>query len=313
MVEKTELIIKGNKLVQRKTLDLPLEDSESIFKQFIENRQMLTYTPLSTDYFHRHKPDLVKRSWLLSKDFNDDYGAVHQVNYFPLVDVWGRKLNNPEITPSENRMHWFNQQELEDYEACSVHYLTGGGYDTNTEYLIKLKETLGDDLVTFPNNTVRWSDPRFDLFLANFTPENDKVHFFAIEKEVIEFEGRKDNEMSRLPLNVALPNVYESSQICMGREYDDKAAEYSAEDKQKYILHMFSTTGTNRDLDVSGTYANLTFNVRGRPIPLHNNSMFRAPTFSNTFDYGCPFRSISDSFILNFTQQYTDTYGLEHS
>ena len=92
-----------------------------------------------------------------------------------------------------------------------------------------------------------------------------------------------------------------------------RQVEYSLEDKQKFILHMFSSTGANRDLDVSGTYANLTFNVRGRPIPLHNNSMFRAPTFSNTFDYGCPFRSISDSFILNFTQQYTDTNGLEHS
>ena len=251
MVQKTELIIKGNKLVQRKTLDLPLEDSESIFKQFIENRQMLTYTPLSTDYFHRYMPDLVKRSWLLSKDFNDDYGAVHQVNYFPLVGVWGRKLKNQDTTPSENRMHWFNQTELDDYEACSVHYLTGGGYDSNTEYLIKLKETFGDDLVTFPNHTVRWSDPRFDLFLANFTPENDKVHFFAIEKEVIEFEGRKDNEMKWLPLNVALPNMYESSQICMGMEYDEKAGEYSLEDKQKFILHMFSSTGANRDLDVS--------------------------------------------------------------
>ena len=148
---------------------------------------------------------------------------MHQVNYFPLVGVWGRKLKNQDTTPSENRMHWFNQTELDDYEACSVHYLTGGGYDSNTEYLIKLKETFGDDLVTFPNHTVRWSDPRFDLFLANFTPENDKVHFFAIEKEVIEFEGRKDNEMKRLPLNVALPNMYESSQICMGMEYDEKA------------------------------------------------------------------------------------------
>ena len=312
MVEKTELIIKGNKLVQRKTLDLPLDNSESIFKQFIEYRQSLTYTPLSTDYFHRYMPDLVKRSWLLSKDFNENYGAVHQVNYFPIVGVWGRKLTPEDTTVVDNRLHWFNQEELFDYDACSVHYLTGGGYDTNTEYLAKLKDTFKDTFVLFPNNTVHWSDPRFDLFLANFSPENDKVHFFAIEKSVIEFDGRKDNEMKRLPLNVALPNMYESSQICMGYDYEEKAGEYSLEDKQKYIIHMFSSTSANRDLDVTGTYGNLTFNVRGKPIPLHNNSMFRAPTYPNTFEYGCPFRSISDSFILNFTEQYTN-HGLEHS
>lgn len=313
MIENTELIIKGNKLVQRKTLDLPLEDSESIFRQFIENRQTLMYTPLSTDYFHKYNPDLVKRSWLLSKDFSKEYGAVHQVNYFPIVGVYGIKITEQHADQRSfdiytRKQHWFTLEELIDYEACAVNYLDN---NRTTEHLERLQTEFGQNLVTFPNNTVKWSDPRFDLFLANFTPENDKVHFFAIEKEIIKFEGRKDNEMQRLPLNVALPNIYETSHICMGSEYEECAGEYSLADKQKYVLHMLASTHANRDLDVAGTFANRTFNVRGTTIPLHNRTMFNAPTFADPFAYGCPFRSVSDSFILDFTKQYTNE--LEHS
>lgn len=319
MIEKTEILVKGNKLIQRKTLDLPLEDSESIFQQFINHQKTLNYTPLSTDYFHRHMPDLVKRSWLLSKDFNEDYGAVHQINYFPIVGVFGLKINDENCGTFQNVKYWFNFDDLTNNEACALYYIDVGRTRSITEFIEEKSKIYGPDLVLFPNNTVNWSDPRFDLFIANFTPENNKVNFFAIEKSPIMFEGREDkraeplNAQQRLVLTASLPNVFEVSTICMGYEYEDKVGEYTLEDRQKYILHMFSSTFANRDLDVDGTKANLIFNVQGEPINLYEKNMFYAPNFSKAFDYGCPFRNVSDRFVIDFTQQYTKPYGLEHS
>ncbi len=312
MIENTELIIKGNKLVQRKTLDMPLEDSENIFKQFIHRQQSPQYAPCSTNFWadSPNNQNLVEKSWVLSKDFSEGYGAVHKVKQFPISGVYGFKIENKHENEYMPRSYYFGYEELVDYEACSINYIAGHGYDSDTEFLAKIKDDFPDNFVAFPSNQVFWSDPRFDLFIANFTPENHKVYFFAIEKEYIvsgdEADDRSSNKQFPMyaPLAVSLPNLYDTGQVCMGYEYDEISNQYDKHDKQSFVLSTFANTTSNRDLDHSGTFPHLTFNVRGKPIPLHNRTMFKDSYDDVMLGDRAPFRPITNSFILQFSELY---------
>lgn len=312
MIENTELIIKGNKLIQRKTLDLPLEDSENIFKQFIHRQQIPQYSPCPTTVWNDLPigidSAIVEKSYVLSKDFNEGYGAVHKIRHFPINGVYGFKVKDEHETEYMPRSYYFGYDELVDYEACAVHCITGHGQESDTQHLQILQQSYPNNFVLFPNNRVLWSDPRFDLFLANFTPENDKVFFFVIEKEYIESTGREDlKDFPRYcPLSVALPNIYDTGQVCMGNDYDDNPSVFSKHERQENIIKTFVQTNSNRDLDGPGTYPNLTFNVRGQPIPLHNQTMFKDSYDDTWLSARSPFRSVTNSFILQFSELYTN-------
>lgn len=307
MIENTELIIKGNTLVQRKTLDLPLENSEKIFTEFINRQQKNSYAPCSTDYFSNIYPDFVEKSWMLSKDFSQDFTAVHKVKHFPINHVYGWRLNDREQSCVESRGYWFTSSELVQSPTYSVNYIASNSYDTDTEFLEDLDRNSRDNVKFFPNNQILWSDPRFDLFVANFFPESPHVYFFAIEAQTIDFANREMNRViqsPRIPVCPALPNIYDNSKVCMGYDYDEAINDYGYMDKQLMILDTIQKTSSNRDLDVDGTKANMTVDENNKSIPIHKETIYRADNYSTVLSASAPFREITNSNIIQFAQTY---------
>ena len=307
MIENTELIIKGNTLVQRKTLDLPLENSEKIFTEFINRQQKNAYAPCSTDYFRNIYPNFVEKSWMLSKDFSQDLTAVHKVKYFPINHVYGWRLIDREQSCVDLRAYWFTPSELVQTPTYSVNYIASNHFDTDTQFKEDLLRNNPDQVKFFPNDQILWSDPRFDLFVANFFPESPHVYFFAIEADTINFPNREQSKVvnsARIPVCPALPNVYDSSKVCMGYDYDENINDYGYMDKQIMILDTIQNTSANRDLDVSGTKALMTVDENNKPIPIHEETIYRADNYSTILGDNAPLREVTNSNIIQFAQKY---------